>query len=281
MMKTINRVISKENLNRFVIDFKNIIKIVNNSKGELDLAIRDDYINLYFKGNSLAKIEFLKGGRYRVIILKKFFEGTKADHSDFYEQKRFQGEYVSIVLSADKPPIRFLQKAHINQFCAKIKKVNYGEEIIFEQALITDNQGRKDLIIIDRQVSDKKLGGKRLDLLALKQLDADLNRYHFLIMEVKLGKNPELNKDVAAQLNGYVEHITEHFEDYKECYQRQFIQRKAMGLNSLEYFSEIIIDKPVRGIVVVGGYSKMAEKSIEELKSHYPDIDVKLFEYKL
>jgi len=37
----------------------------------------------------------------------------------------------------------------------------------------------------------------------------------------------------------------------------------------------------VRGMVVVGGYSKMAEQSIRELQELHPEIQVKLFDYKL
>ena len=44
----------------------------------------------------------------------------------------------------------------------------------FEHILITDNLGRNDLIIIDRQVTETALKGKRIDLLALKQVQDEL-----------------------------------------------------------------------------------------------------------
>ena len=130
-MQTIYRVLSENNLNQFISDFENLIKIVNNSKGELDLSIRNDYLNLYIKGNSLTKIEFNKDQSYKISVHKKFFEGTRADSEEFYASKSYSGEYALLTLNADKSPLRFLQKAHINQLSGKVKKVNYGEEIVF------------------------------------------------------------------------------------------------------------------------------------------------------
>jgi len=280
-MPVINRVISGINLSRFLNDYKNLIKILNNSKGELDISIREDYLNIYFKGNSLAKIKFKEKDGYTVIIHEKFFEDTNADDPKFYEGKNCKNNYISLTLSAKKPPLRLLQKKHIDQFCSKIKKVNYGEEIVFEQALITDNMKRHDLIIIDRQITDKKLKRRRMDLLALEQIKSGFNKYNFLVIEVKLGNNPELKNDVAKQLNDYITHIENHFNDYKMCYEQQFSQKKELKIIKNCSFNTISIEKPVKGKIVVGGYSKIAEGSISELRKNFPNLQVKQFNYKL
>lgn len=275
----IKRYLADKNLKRFEIDFKNLIKIVNNSEGELDISIRENYLNIYYKGNSLAKISFNKLDKYKVEIHKKFFEGTHADDHKFWDEKTESDNYISLVLSSAKPPLRFLQKKHIDQFCSKIKQVNYGEEIVFEQALITDNLDRNDLIIIDRQITDKKLKRKRMDLLALKQIKS--NTYSFFVVEVKLGNNAELKGAVGKQLTDYITHIQSNFNDYKSCYERQFEQKRKMGLISIPTAKSIEIKKPVEGIVVVGGYSKIAHSSISCLKRVMPAIKLKQFEYKL
>lgn len=175
-MPIIKRYLSDENLPRFKTDFKNLIKIINSSNGELDLAIRENYLNIYYKGNSLAKISLKAPDKYKVDIHKKFFEGTDADNPDYFSVKTISKNYVSLTLTAKKPPLRFLQQKHIKQFCSKIKQVNYGEEIVFEQALITDNLERDDLIIIDRQITDRALSRKRMDLLAIEQIEAKSNK---------------------------------------------------------------------------------------------------------
>ena len=43
-------------------DFKFLLKINEDKdyRGEFDLALRDNYFNLYYKGNSLAKVVFNK-----------------------------------------------------------------------------------------------------------------------------------------------------------------------------------------------------------------------------
>jgi len=278
-MPAIKRYLSDKNLKRFETDFKNLIKIVNNSNGELDIAIRDNYLNIYYKGNSLAKISFKAPDKYKMEIHKKFFKKTTANDPEFFEDRTESNSYMSLILSTEKPPRRFLQKKHIDQFCSKIKKVNYGEEIVFEQALITDNLGRDDLIIIDRQVTDTTLKRKRMDLLALKQIES--NRYCFLVIEVKLGNNPELKSDVSKQLNGYINHIEKYFNDYQNCYEKHFKQKRDIGLIKTPSCTSIEIEKPVEGIVVVGGYSQIAKNSIADLEKQLPNLQVKQFEYKL
>lgn len=278
-MPTIKRYLSEKNLNRFEADFKNLIKIANNSNGELDIAIRANYLNVYYKGNSLAKISFKEPDKYKVEIHEKFFEETTANDPEFFEEVTKSNKYMALILSTKKTPRRFFQKKHVNQFCSKIKKVNYGEEIVFEQALITDNLERDDLIIIDRQISDKKLKRKRMDLLALRQIES--NRYYFFIIEVKLGNNPELKGDVNRQFQGYINHIEKYFSDYQNCYEKQFEQKRKMGLINFPSFETIKIERPVKGIVVVGGYSKIAQNSIADLNKQFPNLEIKQFKYKI
>lgn len=280
-MPAIDRTLSDVNLQGFRSDFRNLIRIVIDSQGELDIAIRDEYLNVYYKGNSLARISFKANGQYQVAIHTKFFDGTRADDPLFYAEKSAHNPYVCLTLSAGKPPKRFLQKSHINEFCSRIKQVNYGEEIVFEQALITDNLERADIIIIDRQVTDTDLKRSRMDLLALRQVSPQSNQYCFQVIEVKLGNNRELQKDVATQLDKYVQHIESHFDAYKVCYEKQFQQKRELGLIETPSFSSIEIVRPVKGIVVVGGYSNLASRSIANLKRSFPQILIKKFEYKL
>ncbi|MBN2045327.1 MAG: hypothetical protein JW757_09935, partial [Anaerolineales bacterium] len=241
----------------------------------------ENYLNLYYKGNSVANISLKASGEYRVEIHEKFFNGTKADNQEFLiSKKQVRNNYVQVLLGAEKPPSRFLQKAHIDEFCSRVRIVNYGEEIEFEQALITDNLEREDLIITDRQISDHEFS-KRLDLLALKQLVPGENRYRFIALEVKLGKNHELKEKVASQLREYIDHIQEHIQDYCQCYQLQYAQKKELGIIRDIPYEAIVIEKEVAGWVIVGGYSKIAEASIKELRKNNPDIKVKHFSYKL
>jgi len=123
-------------------------------------------------------------------------------------KKDLAGGYVLFVVKSDQLHPLF-QKKHLGEFCSRIKAINNGEEITFEQMIITDNMDRGDLIIIDRQVTDEQLRLKRMDLLALKQVEA--RKFGFLVIEVKLGNSPELREKVAEQLDFYVSHIRNQF----------------------------------------------------------------------
>lgn len=144
--------------------------------------------------------------------------------------------------------------------------------------LITDNLNREDLILIDRQVTDTKLR-RRMDLLALKQTQK--KKYQFLILEVKMGNNPELKDKVARQVSTYVNHIEENFSAYKSCYERNYLQKKAMGLIAKPDWETVEIVPSVQGLIVVGGYSVIAEKQIKNLESRYPELKVKLFKHEI
>ncbi len=94
-MPTIQRYLSEKNLKRFETDFKILVKIVNNSNGELDIAIRVNYLNIYYKGNSLAKISFKEPDKYKLEIHNKFFVGTTADTPKFNEKVAESNKTVS------------------------------------------------------------------------------------------------------------------------------------------------------------------------------------------
>ena len=269
----IKRYFSTDNLNRIKKDFKFLIKLVNTSYGEFDFALRDDYFNIYFKGNSLAKVVPKKGNIYKVRINAKFFCDSSADDTKFYTSKS-GGSYITIVLNP-KQLHPFFQRKHLNEFASKIKKAHYGEEIDFEQSVITDNLNRSSVIFIDRQVTDTILKRKRIDLLALKQSEG--NKYTFLISEVKLGNNKELKNKVASQLNGYLRHLTKYFTDYKKCYETQFEQKIELGLINISNINKIEIIEPVEGIIIVGGYSGIAKNQISALINTFPHLNVKHF----
>ena len=272
------RYFSKKNFKRIEKDFNFLVKLISNSHGEYDFAIRKDYFNLYYKGNNMARVAPKKNDTYEVSINQKFFDGTKADNPLYYSSKTYKINkktiYAKTTLSS-KQLHPFFQKKHLKAFESRIKKVNNGEEITFEQSLITDNLDREDFIIIDRQVTDTQLKRKRMDLLALKQIEE--NKYHFIVLEVKLGNNPELKEEVASQLNFYVNHINTNFNSYKKCYEMHFKQKKELGLIKNPDFEEIEITEPVEGKILVGLYSGIAKKQIDELLKTYPDLNVKLF----
>ncbi|GAF88238.1 unnamed protein product, partial [marine sediment metagenome] len=196
------RYLEQQAFDRVSRDFTFLFRAIRKSHGELDFRLRDGYFNLYYKGNSLAKVTIRKD-EYLVSIHRKF-----ATEKVFRGDDRFKGldeprgNYIEYRLNPDllHP---FFQKKHLDRLGRNIAKVKSSEEIIFEQMLITDNMEREDFFIIDRQVSETAMKRRKLDLLALRQKQN--NQFHFFVIEVKLGNNPELRSEVGNQLRGYVD----------------------------------------------------------------------------
>jgi hypothetical protein len=271
-MSELKRYFSQDKFKNFLEDFDFLFKKIKESLDELDIKLRSNYFNLYYKGNSLAKVCF-EGENYKVAIHNKFIENVFDGDKRFNPKKSEGTPYVSYILEPKLLPA-FFQTKHLKRIYSNIREVNYGEEIAFEQILITDNLNRQNFFIIDRQITETSLKRKRLDLLALKQVDKNKNKYHFLVIEIKLGNNPELKKDVGEQLEGYLTHIQGNFPSWKKCYEENYRQIKKTGIFDIPEYPEIEIVNSTQGVVVVGGYFNIAQKSIKQLENLYPDIKV-------
>jgi len=267
-----------KDFDRLKNDFSFLPHIIKSLHGEIELSLRENYFNLYYRGNSIAKVGFKPDGKYEVIIHNEFYQKTSAaGRFKKYIKPVKDKNYVHLLVEKDSLHPLF-QRKHLVEFCSKVKKRNFSEELTLEQMIISDNSTRDDLIIIDRQVTDTKMKG-RMDLLALKQLQG--NRYKFLVLEAKMGNNPELAGSVADQLEGYVSHIDKHFADYKACYEENYRQKKEFGLINHPDFQTIEIVPGVEGMVVVSGYSGLARSKIKELRKKHPSIRIKQFHYGL
>lgn len=261
-------------------DFNFLPNVIKSFKGEVELFLRDNYFNLYYKGNSLARVDFKPDGKYEIKIHKEFVKGTSVEKDNRFlgKWKEKDDGYVYFIVEKDLlHPL--LQKKYLDEFCSKVKKLNFKEELILEQMLITDNLMREDFLFIDRQVTDKEMNGKRMDLLALRQIEC--NKYSFIVIEVKLGNNSELSGNVADQLEYYIKHIEEYFDDYKKCYEENYKQKKAFGLIEKPSCKTIEIVEGVKGMVVICGYSVMAKEKIQNLLKNHSSLNVKQFYYEL
>jgi hypothetical protein len=243
---------------------------IRNSGGELDLQLRPgNKFNIYNKGNSLAEVQ-VRINDYNVKIHNKFdpIGCAGKDGKKRFPKNRFvnSGEYIHISIKREEF-LKFFQKNIIQALCSNIKSVNNGEEIAFEQSLMTDNLNCEDFIIIDRQVGGGGLKGY-LDLLALRRIDK--GKYRFVVLEVKLGNNTELKGKVVGQIEGYMSGIKKNIGNFQKCYENNYAQKKEIGLFP-DYFPNIIkIDKIVEGKIVVGLYSMIGDQYIKELNSKYP-----------
>lgn len=262
----------KKYADRFINDFKFLFKIIKSSYGEYDLRLRENYFNLYYKGNSLAKVIF-KPDNYEISIHEKFANGVHDKDLRFSRPKKSNSyNYYTLTKELLYP---FLQKKHLNKMCSNVKTVNNGEEITIEQLIISYNLNREDLIIIDRQVTGPGLRQKRMDLLCLRQKKD--NEYSFEVVELKLGNNPELEDKVGIQLQNYISHISQNIREWAYSYQNTYRQMKEAGLIEVPSYDEITISTEVFGQVVVFGYPGLAQPKIDALTRKYEGIKVEPF----
>jgi hypothetical protein len=240
-------------------DLAHLIDKVRNSNGEIALLLRDGYFNLYHRGNSIAKVTFLKSGELKLEIHRCFVAGTLGQGTqpaDGYYSLTFAPKEVGKVFKTE----------HLKKWCRNVANVNYSEELAFEQMLITDNPPAREYIIIDRQVSDHVFR-KRMDMLALRR--EKTGEYSFEIIEVKMGNNPELhNGKVLTQIQDYVGHVVKHIQDYRACYEKNVAQQRALGLLP-GCPQAIMIGSNVRGLIAVGGYSQQAKGAVAKLRTTF------------
>ncbi len=275
--KRFRRWIRDDYFPRFLHDFGFLLRRVADERGEYDIRLRRDYFNLYYKGNSLARVD-VGHVPYRIKIHRDF-AGNLFDPLGPYQLKQ-DGKYQIYHVPPGKSLRSFFSKGRLMRLAAAIKRRNYSEETTFEQMLITDNLRSTDIIFIDRQVEGGNLGRSKIDLLALTPVEAGSNVFRFLIVEVKLGNNPELSGKVGKQLQRYIRGMSQDLQTFARCYEKQYEQFRAMGFLEHLQHQRIEIEGPVRGCVVVGGYSGLAAEAVETLRSHYPGLPIIEFHHR-
>jgi len=251
---------------------KRLVRLINGSGEEYSLQLRKNYFNVYYQGNSLSKVIPNRNGTYTAEIHKKFAQGETLKKLERYsvnkpsQKATDSSEHIRFTIRTQNFH-QFFQRSNVNSLSSRIRAVHNGEEITFEQVLITDNPPSERFIIIDRQVADH-VNRAQIDLLALRRDSVD-KPFHFLVIEVKLGRNPELRDKVGRQLNGYVDHIRKYMKDYVTCYKKNYRQKKELGLFDPGLPNEVEIDedeKTVEGLIVPCGYSQLAEQALGNLR---------------
>lgn len=281
---SIIRSLSSKKLEMIENDLEFLLESVRNSNGELDLQLRSEYINIYYKGNSLAKISpNPKSHSYRFEVNSSFglaqavggLRDARLNVKNIFG-KAAKGDYETANVPAGVVH-PFFQKKVVNKLQSQIKKHGYGEEITFEQSLITDNLNDENMIIVDRQIQMSGEKG-RMDLLALKRKRRGV--YSFVILEVKLGDNKELKSDVAQQLKKYIQTIDANFGIFSECYQENYKQKRILNtIGNDTWPDEIKIEKPVDGRIVVGLYSGHGESQLQALITKHPNLKKKIIRF--
>lgn len=290
-MPVITRYLSDKNCERARDELAFLIKYLDHPRfrGELAIEFRGpSELGVYDRGFRLAQVRFSRDGGYQVSTNLRFIEDSPLQGSPRFPAV-IDTEKNSATFSATPDSIHaLLQMSHMVAMRSRIKGIRYKEEIGVAHVIATDTRGT-DVVVIDREVGDSgpQHRGERLDLLALQRVEA--KEYRFLAVEVKLGNNPELDtahqekageRSAVQQVEGYAEQIEQHFDDYAACYLKNVQQKLALGLlNNWDEAPTIVRD--TRAMLVVVGYSGIAQPHLEVIAKDHPALWVKTFDYGL
>jgi hypothetical protein len=189
-----------------------ITKVIEDK--DLDFQIRDKYINLYFKGNSLLK---LSEANYKVEINKKFTNGLMIPEelSDAHKTQAFI-ENVPYI------------KENIIKYGSSSLEVEYEQLIIRANNL--EPRNNSEYFIIDRQYTKDNQG--RFDLTGFYWERNGRKRGQTVplcLMELKFALNSDI-KNLDGQLLRYYDVINNNAEEISIEAEKIFKQKLELGL---------------------------------------------------
>ncbi len=189
-------------------------KVISDS--DLTLEIRDNCINIYYKGNSLLKLSESTSGRYKADIHEKFRDGLDIP-LNFIDQETTAGFLNNIPL-------------------LKENVIRYGKhslEIEYEQMIIRANnfepRNNSEYYIIDRQYV---IGKQRFDLVGIfwdRKARRKGQEVYLCFIEVKFALNQDIS-EVHNQLNRYYKAIRPRAKNIAEEGETIFRQKLELGL---------------------------------------------------
>ena len=185
------------------------------SDPHLNLEIRDKYINIYFKGNSLLKLAETNTTHYKAEIHKKFLDGLDFP-LDFSEHNICQ--FINAVP---------LLKENIIKYGKRSLEVEYEQMII--RANNFESHNNSEYFIVDRQFTTKE---GRFDLTGIfwdRNKRRSNQEVPVCLMEIKFALNSDI-KEVHDQLARYYESIKSHAAEIASEMQTVFRQKIELGL---------------------------------------------------
>ncbi len=182
---------------------------------DLNLEIRDAYINVYYKGNSLLKLTETSASRYRAEIHPKFLEGLSLP-LDCTESTVAQ--FVGAIP---------LLKQNIVRHGKRSLEVEYEQMII--RANNFEPRSNTEYFVVDRQYT---VSEGRFDLTGIFWEMTHRKRNQEVpvcLMEIKFALNADI-REVHQQLGRYYEAIKPHAATIATEMQTVFRQKLELGL---------------------------------------------------
>lgn len=219
-----------------------LVEIVNNDKN-YNIQIRNNYLNVYYKMNSLFKIDFIKDD-ILITTHYKFIPVVK-------EQPKGK-EYINLVDSDGKLDLlnNIEQDCFKNDLISNLKRIEkqidmfFGNEKYYQSKLIEKNTS----IILDAEIQSN-FG--RIDLIALinnEIVAIELKR----LFDNRLHDEIKMNK----QLNDYAQFMITNKNSIKQAYKNTIDSKIALKLidstsklYNVEWDNITVSEKPILAIV--------------------------------
>jgi hypothetical protein len=186
------------------------------SDRDLILEIRENHLNIYFKGQSLLRLDRVKG-IYKPSSHPKFLVGLP----ELRDSESFNADDFVRVIPTIKENI--------------LRLSGEGSEIEYEQLIVRANNGEARLnteyYMIDRQVATAD-GKGQADLLGFvwpRENRAKNRLASLALLEVKYGQNPDV-KHLHVQLSKYYEALGANFGSLVEDAELLFKQKLRLGM---------------------------------------------------
>jgi hypothetical protein len=220
---------------------------------DLDLQIRNNYLNIYFKGNSLLKLTEMGADRYQAYIHPKFLEGiTVSDITD--------GQTTTAFLNT----IPWL-KENIIKYGKASLEVEYEQLII--RANNTEFKNTTEYFIVDRQYT---IDQYRFDLIGFYWDRRRRRKGQTVIpvlMEVKFALNADIS-DVHQQIGHYFELVQANTDEVVTDLENMFRQSLELGLydqpaGRLEAMKTLVFSRNIeqfRFILILVDYNPHSSK---------------------
>lgn len=201
---------------------------------DIDIQIRNNYINLYYKGASLLKFQWRNRDNYIIEISEAYFRPIEPNGMGVYPKccKDKKGKNRPRIYEYDYKSILKLKHGFqtlISQLKRNIDYLGRGRENAFEQLFIENNLNQKnspEFIILDRQIVAGGL--KRLDLVAISQIE-NSDEYRLNLIELKYGEDPRIADVHDKQLDQYYKIFLNDYEHIASEYEEIIKQKKAIN----------------------------------------------------
>jgi hypothetical protein len=234
------------------------------SDPDLNLEIREDYINVYFKGLALLKLSKTRSPlRFRAEINEKFLKGMELP-LDFTENTVHQ--------FVNKIP---LMKENIARVGKRSLELEYEQMII--RANNYESRNNTEYFVVDRQYS---VNVGRFDLTGFYWSRMNREKYQEVpvcLMETKFALNNDI-KTIDKQLGRYYSWIQEHAAMFAEEMENIFKQKLALHLyrqrlDRLQAMETLTFSKEIKNflfILVFVDYNKnsgLLQSSIQNIQN--------------